>query len=373
MSTLLPPAPRFTGIAFDSAIAHNLIGIALPDGWVLTKKARLPGTSPEESGGQFSVGYIGEKDGIEAFVKVFDLGGVLSRHAGNVMKAMMMLGQEHQYECQLLDICDAARLDRIVKVISRGQVEIPTSGGLPTPIPYIVFEKADCDIRKALAKATSVEDAWRLRMLHQVAVGLQQLHGKQIAHQDLKPSNVLVFDSKNDGAKIGDLGRASRNDGTRAGHDSLAIAGDRGYAPPEQAYGVIPPDWRDRREGCDLYHLGALTAFMFTGVTPTSHYSRLPEAVLPPAWGGKWAGSYDDALPHITAAFADYLNRIRSDLPDWAADELVIMIGNMCNPDYMKRGDPDARAQVGAMLGLERFVSRFDRLSKLAQVKSRSP
>jgi serine/threonine protein kinase len=361
------------GISFDRAIAYNLVGVELPGGWTLVKRTRIPGLSPEESGSNFSVGYVAQKGPTEAFVKIFDLGGVLTRHGGNLMKAMMSVAQDHQYECQLLEICEAAKLDRVVRVLARGQVEIPVPGAFPTPVPYIVFEKADCDIRKALAKADAIEDAWRFRMLHQVAVGLTQLHGKQIAHQDLKPSNILIFESASGGAKIGDLGRASRNDGSRASHDAYTIAGDPNYAPPEQAFGVLAPEWRDRREGCDLYHLGALTGFVFTGVTPNSHYIRLPAEMRPPIWTGTWAGRYTDVLPFISAAFADYLQRIESDFPAWCRAEVLTMISQMCDPDFARRGDPDARKRVGSPLGLERFVSRFDRLSKMAEIKSRAP
>jgi eukaryotic-like serine/threonine-protein kinase len=295
----------------------------------------------------------------------------LWRNSGNIMKAMMMLGQDHQYECQLLDICQAARLDRIVKVLSRGQADIVIGNGQSTPIPYIVFEYAEQDIRKALVKTSTIEDAWRLRMLHQVAVGLQQLHGKSIAHQDLKPSNVLIFEQNDVGAKIADLGSASRNDGTRADHDFDAVAGDPSYAPPEQAYGVRALEWQDRREGCDLYHLGSLLAFVFTGMTPNTFFQRLPDEVRPPAWRGTWRGPYEDAIPLISAAFADYLRSLPASLPPWASERLVTMIGQMCEPDYLVRGDPDARRQAGSPIGIDRFISRLDALAKESMIATR--
>lgn len=104
-------------------------------------------------------------------------------------------------------------------------------GSLPIPLPFIMFELADGDVRKVIAKASQIDDAWRFNVLHDVAVGLQQLHSKKIAHQDLKPSNVLLFDAEKRGAKIGDLGRASIM-GTGASHDQMTIAGAKSYAPP---------------------------------------------------------------------------------------------------------------------------------------------
>jgi len=368
MSTI-PQPPQ---IVIDPQIAQRLAGVILPDGWVIKEKMRKLPVGPDETGGNFSVGYIGEKEGKIAFIKVFDLGAALWRNSGNIMKAMMMLGRDHQYECQLLDICSSANLDRIVKVLSRGQADIQIGNGQATPIPYIVFEYAEKDIRKALTKTAAIEDAWRLRMLHHVAVGLQQLHSKNIAHQDLKPSNVLIFEDKEVGAKIGDLGRASRNDGSTAGHDGDTIAGDPSYAPPEQAYGVRAEEWRDRREGCDLYHLGALLAFVFTGVTPNTFYMRLPPEVRPSIWRGNWGGAYADILPLLNAAFADYLKSIKPDLPIWAADELIQMIGNMCDPDHMRRGDPDARSQAGKPIGLDRFITKLNLLATNALVKSKA-
>jgi serine/threonine protein kinase len=44
---------------------------------------------------------------------------------------------------------------------------------------------------------------------HHVATGLQQLHFSEIAHQDVKPANILV--TENQTAKIGDMGRAHRH------------------------------------------------------------------------------------------------------------------------------------------------------------------
>lgn len=71
-----------------------------------------------------------------------------------------------------------------------------------TKVFYLIFELADGDIRRHLAVQESLDLAFVLRTLHHVAVGLDQLHRADIAHQDLKPSNVLIY-TKEMGAKQG--------------------------------------------------------------------------------------------------------------------------------------------------------------------------
>jgi serine/threonine protein kinase len=355
---------------FNADAAHQLLGKELPGGWNIIKKigdGSIPG-EPDGTGGHFSVGYIAERKGKQGFVKVFDLGGAMREHPDDVMAALGALVNNHQYETSLLSICENAKLDRVVRVLEQNQVILQAGSGMGFPLPFIVFEMAEQgDFRRAVARSAAIDYAWRLRIIHQVAVGLQQLHGVAIAHQDLKPSNVLVFEGVE--AKLADLGRASRNDGRVAAHDGIAIAGAIAYAPPEQAYGVMAEEWRDRREGCDLYHLGCLICFAFTGTTPTQAYSVLPENIRPVTWGGTWAGTYDMVYPQIAAAFAAYLDKIQPEMPDWAADQLLLLIQQLCTPEYKKRGAPEARVFENSPLGLDRFITRLDRLALAAKIR----
>jgi eukaryotic-like serine/threonine-protein kinase len=71
-----------------------------------------------------------------------------------------------------------------------------------------------------------------LRWLHHVATGLQQLHFSEIAHQDVKPANILVMADRT--AKIGDMGRAHRR---AVPMNYLKQERDRTYAAPELLYG----------------------------------------------------------------------------------------------------------------------------------------
>ncbi len=361
--------------------AENLIGHEFPNGWVITDKLQKPGSmgAKDLTGSFFSIGYTATKTEKEssgrsvtknAFVKVIDVQRALTLNTGtSLMDRLKLVTDGHTFECSILDVCIKAKLDRVVSIIDKGELSAPT--GTLVGVPYIMFELADGDLRKIVSRSNKIDDAWRLRVLHDVAVGIQQLHGQRIAHQDLKPSNVLVFDTDRKGAKIGDLGRASQR-GMNIDHDDFVIAGHPSYAPPEQMFGVIPERWEDRREGCDLYHLGTLATFLFSGITPTDHYlNSLPVDVRPARWGGNGSCNYHAALPFLIAEFTDFLSKIANDLPSWARAEITTIIENACNPDFAKRGDPAARRRVGSPLGIEAFVSRFDRLAKQAEIESR--
>src|SRR5262249_48614985 len=142
------------------------------------------------------------------------------------------------------------------------------------------------------------------------SVGLRQLHSQEIAHQDLKPANVLVFAETS--SKLGDLGRASRR-GAEAIHDESGFPGDRRYAPPEFQYGFIDPDWRQRRFGGDLYQLGSLAVFFFSGVHMLHLViSHLHDEHRPRVWNG----SFQQAVPYLQKATALALDDFRRSIEE---------------------------------------------------------
>lgn len=171
------------------------------------------------------------------------------------------------------------RLSRVVHAIDHGEHRIP---GALIPVPYIVFDRADGDVRDHL-EATTVDDVWLLRCIHHVAVGLHQLHTARFAHNDVKPANVLVFEAL--GSKIGDLGTAVDASGTSP-HGGKAFAGSWDCAPPEVPYLAEQADaWQHGRR-CDLYMLGGLITFLFTHQHFNTFLKReLPEELLPSGAG----------------------------------------------------------------------------------------
>ena len=135
-------------------------------------------------------------------------------------------------------------------------------------MPYLIFQRAEGDIRDKLDKWKEFEKkfdlAWALRSLHHIAIGLQELHGMRIAHQDIKPSNVLVF--KLEESKLTDLGSASQV-GKPSKSDRMPVAGDVSYAIPEQWYGWSQSLDFENRYLVDLYRLGSLIFFFFADLS----------------------------------------------------------------------------------------------------------
>lgn len=131
---------------------------------------------------------------------------------------------------------------------------------------YLIFESALGDVRSQIDEDAALDAYWCLRALGHTNLGLWQLHRHLIAHQDLKPSNILLY--PDDTFRVADLGRSSQQ-GHQIAHDHYNIPGDRTYAPPELLYGYTHPDFKIRRFGGDLYLLGNLAAFLFSGANVT--------------------------------------------------------------------------------------------------------
>lgn len=96
-----------------------------------------------------------------------------------------------EYELKLANHCKEARLTKVVTAFEDDQILIP---GHSNAVFFLVFELADGDLREQSDLDRCFDLAFRLRVLHRTAGGVRQLHWAQIAHQDLKHSNIVVFD-----------------------------------------------------------------------------------------------------------------------------------------------------------------------------------
>ena len=340
--------------------ATKLLGLVLQSGWKVIE--RLP-VLPGRTGGCFSCAYLVEKNGKKAFLKALDYSqaeAIVQQTGVDLPIALEYLIQAYNFERNLLKTCAQRRMDHVVAALEDGSVRVEP--GMMGAVNYLIFEPADGDVRNHLAVAEKIELAWLLRSLHHVATGLYQLHSARVAHQDLKPSNILVFDKKL--SKVSDLGSASIRE-VPSPRDEAPFAGDSTYAPPELLYGQRDPEWNRRRQACDVYHLGSMVAFFFCGVGMTALILKeMPEAHMPHVWGG----TYAQILPEIRDAFGKALKEFESCVAgDKLQKQLRDAVSQLCDPDPLLRGHPLNRVGISNQYSLERYVGLFNLLARQAE------
>lgn len=334
----------------DTRPARMLEGKDLEGGWTVVRRLDK---KPNATGGHFSTGYeVVNKDGRRGFLKALDYQAAFQ--ASDTARALNALTMGYNFERDLCLKCGRNDLKNVVHAIASGEL---TANPLEpySKVSYLIFEMADGDIRSHLDAAETFDAAFLLRTLHHVAVGLNQLHRVNVAHQDLKPSNVLVFKS-DDVSKIADLGRAW-SEGMPAPHDAFQVAGDLSYAPPELRFGYVDPDQKRRRFGSDLYHLGSLATFLFTRVHMNGLLLKnLTGMSIPHSFG-----SYSDALPYYKAAFGQAVEEFSMQTPELVRTDLAAIVSQLCEPDPVQRGHPENRKTD--QFSLERYISWFKYLA----------
>jgi serine/threonine protein kinase len=148
---------------------------------------------PNASGGTFSVGYRAiNEDGTEGYVKATDIGLITMGAAGSRLLLAQQALSEQTFERDILDICSGNNMDRVVHALDYGELDVVVDG-VRDVVFFIIFEMADGDVRQQIDRQKRKELAWAAQALHNLSVAIQQLHSAQIAHNDVKPSNLLVF------------------------------------------------------------------------------------------------------------------------------------------------------------------------------------
>jgi len=341
--------------------AECLVGLELDGGWKVVSQ-RVP--AQHATGGRFSVGYIVEhKSGRRAYLKALDFSRAFQ--APDPARELQSMTEAYNFERDLLAKCKRDRLDRIVTPLADGTVKVPGNFGPLENVCYLIFEYAKGDIRDEKAQFVEFDLAWSLRSLHHTATGLKQLHSAGIAHQDLKPSNVLVFHDS--GSKITDLGRASDSTcGFRT--DEYQIPGDVGYAPPELFYAGGKRDFSDRCLA-DLYLLGSLFFFYFSNCSA----SQAIQAKIRGFKGINFTSTdFGNDLPYIRQAFEECLIDLEAQMRPVASTltgSMIEVVAQLCEPDPTRRGDPKTIGTWTPQWSLERYVSRLDLLARKAEYK----
>lgn len=342
--------------------AKALLGLELDGRWRVVQY--LP-KGVDATGGFFSQGYLVENDeGRTGFLKALDYSAALQMP--DQAAALNQLTAAYLFERAVLNRCAQARLSNVIRILESGQVTVDGFGAL-SRVDYLIFERAICDARARRDALEDVGVAWTTRSLHNVANGLRQLHDHGICHQDLKPSNVLVTDTRT--SKLGDLGRASVM-GEVAPHQDCLIAGALGYAPPELLYGGIQCDDQVRRRACDMYLFGSLVLFMFAGISATA---ALATELDPDHLWTTSGDTYDAMLPYVRDAHDRVVAKLEVATPEPYREKIVSMFRALTDPDPILRGDVKQPTNTLRRYSLERFVSRLDLVARLAESELRNP
>jgi eukaryotic-like serine/threonine-protein kinase len=355
----------------------RLLGCVIGSGWLVTEVKRK---EDGETGGNFSTGYLVEKGSQKAFLKAMDLTRALLAEPEEQFNNIRFVIDMIQFEGALLQECNSHGLSRVVRLLESTVVDLDTTAQDPLTrainrVHAFIFELGGQDVRKAFGTPNDEDTAIRLRVLHNVASAISQLHGIGIAHQDIKPSNVLGFSAQH---KVADLGRAS-SVGRQGPLDGEVFPGDPTYCPPEFAYGHTPTDHLDRRFATDAYMLGSMIPILFTLQGATSLLQQaLPDHLLPPKWQrnrvvAPWTGTFDDALPHLMQAMTRVRSYVESNIPQFCRQELGEAFSQLTTPSPYERGHPKTRQSATKGLGLDRYISLFDRLSKQAELVKKIP
>lgn len=344
--------------------AHSLEGKELEGGWRVRTKVDL---EADDTGSTTSVGYIADHaaSGTDGFVKAIDYQSALDEEEPS--RALELLTAKFNAECDLLDLCQQRSLNRVVRALAQGTVRI--DGFTPSVVNYLIFELAEGDARDMRKSADFGMHSPGLRLAHHAAVGMSQLHGIGATHQDVKPSNVLVWNLEAvPEGKLGDLGCAHLN-GRPAPHDELEVAGDRLYSAPEMLYlDPNPLGPEDRRLAADLYMLGNLLMFLLVGVD----HSGCMYAILDRShhWS-KWQGSFEDVLPALVDAHVLVLDRLNGAFNNEVNDALILLINELSHPDPRIRGSAKARDRGHNPFDLHRYITRLDLIYKRAAIAER--
>ena len=313
-----------------------------------------------------------ERGNERAFVKAIDFAAAIS--APDPIGELQRLTSLAMFEREAMELCGGKKLSRLVKLLAHEYVNLDPTGNPMNQVYCLVMEAGSGDLRRQLSTVGTFPPSVILGILGDVALGIGQLHRHGVSHQDVKPSNVISMTdmavASQNLFKVADLGRVVHKAKTGP-YDARQWPGDPHYRPPERWYGYVPSNWTDAREASDAYMLGSLVFFLFTGVplpASTSQASPAPNA------SGKWTGGYVEALAQVLRSiqFTIITDDLLPQLPESVRDGVINAVKELIEPDPTKRGDKNARKQVGNPVDLERFHSRFKHLSSRAAICEQS-
>ena len=308
--------------------AHLLEGRILDGGWLVGKKIEK---SNKGSVGIYSCYYEVSQGDRKGFLKAFDYSNA-AKITDNFAAEIHNITATFNLEKEILEICRDNGCKNVIEILDTGATNIPEATEYPR-VEYLILELAEGNINEAL-EDPKISLEWKIRSLHQLAKGLSELHKLSIAHQDIKPANIVKLPSGL--TKVSDLGSAAsvkKKETELPFIQRNRYAGTWSYAPPELLYGYNLSDslcWTDPRN----------------------------------------IGKYEEYKAYLIQAFEIALQDVESQIEhDFIKENVIESIRYLCNPDPMLRGHKKNIAEIGSNYSLERFVTLFDLMARKLKIK----
>ncbi len=158
-------------------------------------------------------------------------------------------------------------------ILHPNTVSVTDFGETVDGVFYLVMEYVEGEtLHKLLRREGTLPVKRAVRLLRQIADGVEAAHDLNILHRDLKPANIFIMQKGKGGdgfVKVGDFGLAKIINQTVTDISSNATPSSRGiigtpeFMSPEQMQPEMGVDSR-----ADLYALGTIAYLMLGGKTP---------------------------------------------------------------------------------------------------------
>lgn len=351
-------------IEINKRAANLLEGRRLQNGWIVVKKLK------DFDLDSYASYYLVEKDDQKGFLKAFDYSRA-SKHGCNSAEEILEMLKAYKLERSILEKCNTKSYKNLISLIEAGEVKVPEATEYPD-VNYIILEYSNKGhVDNKLLEEADVNLEWKILSLRHIANGLRNLHSISIAHQDIKPENVVLLPEKQ--TKITDFGSAIDLDSPVESIPKLFdndYVGTWQWAPPELLYGYLSHDPVVRRIGCDLYLLGSMIAYYLTGYNMTTYLkSTLADSLL---WTNiENRGRYKELLSYLVKATEDAIDNIVSKLSDAKMKEILReLLSILCNPIPEERGKSRVTGgSINQRYNLEYVVSKLDFLRRCIKIK----
>jgi eukaryotic-like serine/threonine-protein kinase len=240
-------------------------------------------------------------------------------------------------------------------------VSVTDFGESAEGIFYLVMEYVEGEtLHKLLRREGTLPVKRAVRLLRQIADGVDAAHDLDILHRDLKPANIFIMQKGKGGdgfVKVGDFGLAKIMNQTVTDASSNATPSSRGiigtpeFMSPEQ---MQPEMGVDKR--ADLYALGTIAYLMLGGKTPFT--GELMQLVMqkvmhtPPPLSSLRSDIPGDVDRVIMSALEIDPAKRPASVAEW-----ISALENAAEDISEKKGPGKSRLVVLAPLGAEVYVN----------------